>query len=199
VNRSTQVLLEPSPLADALGGELVVGVLGDVNVENALAAALATHAIGVTPAHIARGLADFKGVTGRFERVWTNPLVVVDYAHTADALAATLALARKLVAPEGRVIVAFGCGGEADAGKRPEMGRVAVESPPPSFYERQSAERRSSIHHSPNPRRSSPRHEFPDFPGEGSPTHVRTTKGRSVNLAASSPTDSAPSSSRLRV
>jgi UDP-N-acetylmuramoyl-L-alanyl-D-glutamate--2,6-diaminopimelate ligase len=184
VDRSTHVLLEPSPLADALGGELVLGVLGDVNVENALAAALATHAVGCSPAHIVRGLAEFTGVTGRFERVWSNPLVVVDYAHTADALAATLALARKLVAPGGRVLVAFGCGGEADSGKRPEMGQVAVESAD------------AVILTSDNPRNEDPVSiirqildgiaRATNSPGisaeEGGPTRVRTTKGQSVSL-----------------
>lgn len=184
VNGTTHVTLEPSPLAGALGGELVLGVLGDVNVENALAAALATHAIGCAPAHIARGLAEFTGVTGRFERVSTQPLVIVDYAHTADALDSTLVLARQLVAPEARVFVVFGCGGEADSGKRPDMGRVAVESAD------------AVVLTSDNPRNEDPvsilrgvlggiasATNSPGIsPEEGRPTLVRTTKGQSVSL-----------------
>jgi UDP-N-acetylmuramoyl-L-alanyl-D-glutamate--2,6-diaminopimelate ligase len=123
----TRITFESSPLADALGGELVLGVLGSVNVENALAAAVAAHAAGISAEHIQRGLASFPGVDGRFERVWKEPLVVVDYAHTPDALTRTLELARTL-AGSGRVLVVFGCGGETDREKRPLMGRAAVEA-----------------------------------------------------------------------
>lgn len=182
VDRSTHVVLEASTLASALGGELVLGVLGDANVENALAAALAMHATGYAPEHIAKGLRDFTGVTGRFERVWSEPLVVVDYAHTADALASTLALARALVPDTGRVFCVFGCGGEADVGKRPDMGRVSVEAAD------------HVILTSDNPRNEDPvsilrgilqgiaeASNSPEiFPGEGGAHEVRTTKGKRV-------------------
>jgi UDP-N-acetylmuramoyl-L-alanyl-D-glutamate--2,6-diaminopimelate ligase len=121
----TRATLEPSELADALGGRLELSVLGVANVENAFAAALATHALGYSPQSISDGLRDFAGVRGRFERVWSDPLVVVDYAHTPDALEKTLVLARSL-AGNASLIVVFGCGGETDPGKRPEMGRVAA-------------------------------------------------------------------------
>ena len=123
----TRIRLEPSPLADALGGELGLAVVGEVNAENALAAALAAHALGYSPAAIRSGLEEFTGVRGRFERVFSDPLVVVDYAHSPDALARTLGLARKL-AGTGKLVCVFGCGGGADRGKRPEMGRIAVEN-----------------------------------------------------------------------
>ncbi|MFO0568655.1 MAG: UDP-N-acetylmuramoyl-L-alanyl-D-glutamate--2,6-diaminopimelate ligase [Polyangiaceae bacterium] len=122
----TRAKLAPGPLGDALGGELVLGVFGEHNVENALAAALSTHALGYAPAAIARGLAAFRGVKGRFERVHERPSVVVDYAHTPDALERTLRLARRL-AGSGRVLCVFGCGGGSDPGKRAEMGRIAAE------------------------------------------------------------------------
>lgn len=122
----TRVLLEPSPLAEALGGALTLAVVGEHNVDNALAAALAAHALGYSAAHIARGLARFPGVRGRFERVYRDPCVIVDYAHSPDALGRTLELGRRL-AGAGKLICVFGCGGGSDPGKRAEMGRVAAE------------------------------------------------------------------------
>ncbi|MBI3200566.1 MAG: UDP-N-acetylmuramyl-tripeptide synthetase [Myxococcales bacterium] len=121
----TRARLEPGRLAKALGGELTLSVVGEHNVDNALGAALAAHALGYDAASIRRGLEGFTGVRGRFERVFADPLVVVDYAHTADALARTLQLARAL-AGEGNVVCVFGCGGGSDPGKRAEMGRVAA-------------------------------------------------------------------------
>ncbi|APR79454.1 UDP-N-acetylmuramoylalanyl-D-glutamate--2,6-diaminopimelate ligase [Minicystis rosea] len=128
--RGTRIELAPSPLADRLGGALALRVVGHVHAENALAAAVAADALGYPPEAIREALASFAGVPGRFEQV-DRPdgrLVVVDYAHTPDALERTLALARSLVeAEKGRVICVFGCGGDRDRGKRPEMGRVAAE------------------------------------------------------------------------
>jgi len=128
VSRSgTVVELCEGELADAFGGAITLQVLGSVNAENALAAALATSALGYSGAAIRRGLAEFQGVPGRFQRVWSDPMVVVDYAHTPDALERTLALARELAMGSGaRVGCVFGCGGGSDPGKRPEMGLVAA-------------------------------------------------------------------------
>jgi len=121
----TKVSLAASPLAAALGGELRLRVIGAVNAENALAAAVAAHSLGYSGRAISDGLENFCGVAGRFEVVWPDPLVVVDYAHTPDALERTLRQAREL-AGRGRVVCVFGCGGGSDPGKRPEMGRVAA-------------------------------------------------------------------------
>ncbi|MBI5489355.1 MAG: UDP-N-acetylmuramyl-tripeptide synthetase [Deltaproteobacteria bacterium] len=124
----THVVLAPSGLADALGGELLLPLLGEVHAENALAAAVATEALGYPPSAIRAGLERFVGVPGRFELVAHEPLVAVDYAHTPDALERTLALARRLAdANAGRVWCVFGCGGDRDRGKRPQMGRIADE------------------------------------------------------------------------
>jgi len=120
----------PSGMQIALGGELAtafdgsieLGIVGEVHAQNAMAAALAAHALGYSGAAIRRGLAGFGGVPGRFEIVARAPFVVVDYAHTPDGLVGTLATARALAT---RVICVFGCGGNRDRGKRPEMGAIA--------------------------------------------------------------------------
>jgi UDP-N-acetylmuramoyl-L-alanyl-D-glutamate--2,6-diaminopimelate ligase len=125
----TQVRLADSPFASALGPVLQLVPLGEVHAENALAAALAAQAAGFDAAAIRTGLQSFPGVPGRFEVLSREPLVAVDYAHTPDALARTLRLARRLAADGGgRVWCVFGCGGDRDKGKRPEMGRIADEA-----------------------------------------------------------------------
>ena len=103
-----------------------VGLAGRFNVANALAAATAAEALGVTPEQVAAGLASVPPVPGRFERVDEGQphLAVVDYAHTPDGLEQLLATARELV--PGRVIVVFGAGGDRDRSKRPAMGEVAA-------------------------------------------------------------------------
>jgi UDP-N-acetylmuramoyl-L-alanyl-D-glutamate--2,6-diaminopimelate ligase len=99
---------------------------GLFNVSNALAAASAAVKMGISPEAIAAGIAGLASVPGRFEPVDEGQgfLVVVDYAHTPDALANVLRAARELT--EGRVLAVFGCGGDRDRSKRPEMGRAAV-------------------------------------------------------------------------
>jgi UDP-N-acetylmuramoyl-L-alanyl-D-glutamate--2,6-diaminopimelate ligase len=111
------------------GVRIHVPLGGRFNVSNSLAAATAAAEIGLTPEEIADGLAGVGPVPGRFEHV-ANDLdihVVVDYAHTPDGIAGVLLAARELVSTSGRVIIAFGCGGDRDTDKRPAMGRVAAE------------------------------------------------------------------------
>lgn len=103
---------------------------GRVNVYNLLAAACAAYARGLTLEEIAAAAKGLRQVPGRFEVVGGSRdagfTVVVDYAHTDDALANLIALARDLVSEhDGRVITMFGCGGDRDRTKRPKMGRVA--------------------------------------------------------------------------
>ena len=109
-------------LAVAGQGTIELGVIGAVHAQNAMAAALAAQALGYSADAIRRGLAAFVGVPGRFEVISRDPLVIVDYAHTPDGLVGTLATARAIAS---RVICVFGCGGNRDRGKRPEMGAVA--------------------------------------------------------------------------
>jgi UDP-N-acetylmuramoyl-L-alanyl-D-glutamate--2,6-diaminopimelate ligase len=100
-------------------------LFGRFNVANLLAAAAAALALRVQPAEVARGLASVAGVPGRAERIdCGQPFVVInDFAHTPDALARILAAARELT--PGALHVVFGCGGDRDPGKRPQMGDVA--------------------------------------------------------------------------
>ncbi len=100
-----------------------------INLYNLLAAIGVGLALELDREAIAEGLARLERVPGRFERVDAGQpfLVVVDYAHTHDAIRNVIATARELN-PQGRVIVVFGCGGERDRTKRPLMGEAAGRS-----------------------------------------------------------------------
>ncbi|OJH34218.1 UDP-N-acetylmuramoyl-L-alanyl-D-glutamate--2,6-diaminopimelate ligase [Cystobacter ferrugineus] len=107
-------------------------LLGAHNLENVLAAAgLALGAGFARRKDVQLGIERMAGVPGRMERVENHgpqagaPAVVVDYAHTDDALKRALEAARSMA--KGRVIAVFGCGGERDEGKRPLMGAAAAE------------------------------------------------------------------------
>lgn len=103
-------------------------LIGKVNAYNILAAAAAAYARGCPSEAVARGIANMASVPGRFERVDCGQpfTVVVDYAHTDDALKNLTSLARAFVKPgRGRVITVFGCGGGRDRSKRPLMGQAA--------------------------------------------------------------------------
>lgn len=103
-----------------------LGLLGRFSVWNALAAAAAATVLGASPGEIRRGLEKTAAVPGRFQLVTRPgaPSVVVDYAHTPDALERVLRFCAELGA--SRVVTVFGCGGDRDRGKRPEMGRIAA-------------------------------------------------------------------------
>ena len=107
--------------------EIRSSLVGRPNVYNLLAAVATASALGIPREAIAAGLASQAGVPGRFEVV-SSPAdgvtVVVDYAHTDDALRNLIETARPLTA--GRVITLFGCGGDRDRTKRPLMGMVAA-------------------------------------------------------------------------
>jgi len=112
-----------SPLGDVT---VQSHLTGRVNVYNLLAAMAAAVARGLTLEEAVESAGHVKPVPGRFEAV-PNDLgftVVVDYAHTDDALQNLIGIARDLVGT-GRVITMFGCGGDRDKTKRPKMGRVA--------------------------------------------------------------------------
>ena len=128
--RAEDVLLD----ADGIGFRLCIGgqqhpvraaLLGRFNVDNMLAVAGVLHALGEAPADIAATLARLQPVAGRMNRLGGNgrPLVVVDYAHTPDAL--EQALSSLGGHARGRIVCVFGCGGERDRGKRAQMAEVA--------------------------------------------------------------------------
>jgi UDP-N-acetylmuramoyl-L-alanyl-D-glutamate--2,6-diaminopimelate ligase len=113
-------------------GEVPVAtrLTGGVNVYNLLAAGAAALARGLTLDQVAQGAASLEFVPGRFQSVDCGQdfAVVVDYAHTDDALRNIIAVAREFVSQRvGRVITMFGCGGDRDRTKRPLMGRAAGE------------------------------------------------------------------------
>ncbi|MEO8290825.1 MAG: UDP-N-acetylmuramoyl-L-alanyl-D-glutamate--2,6-diaminopimelate ligase [Gaiellaceae bacterium] len=97
---------------------------GRFNVENVLGAVQAARVLGIDAESIAAGIAHVAGVPGRFEAVDEGQpfTVLVDYAHTPEALENVLTEARSITA--GRLICAFGCGGDRDRAKRPLMGEV---------------------------------------------------------------------------
>lgn len=110
------------------GQKVRVNLGGKFNVLNSLAAATAAASLGVGVADIISGLAVATSVAGRFESVTIDAAfdVIVDYAHTPDALGRVLDTAREIIAPGSRIILVFGCGGDRDKTKRPMMGRVAA-------------------------------------------------------------------------
>jgi UDP-N-acetylmuramoyl-L-alanyl-D-glutamate--2,6-diaminopimelate ligase len=110
------------------GRAVTVPLSGMFNVDNALMAATVATTLGVEPDQVVEGLAAVPAVPGRMEVVATGPpvTVIVDYAHTPAGLDVALASVRALAAPAGRVICLFGCGGDRDQGKRPEMGAAAA-------------------------------------------------------------------------
>ena len=111
---------------------LTLTLVGRFNVENALVAFGIGLALGYAPAQIAAALESAPQVPGRLERVvgasGTVPPfgVLVDYAHTPDSISKAVSAVKAVT--EGRVICVFGCGGDRDHGKRPTMGKAALEA-----------------------------------------------------------------------
>ncbi|MGD1996250.1 MAG: UDP-N-acetylmuramoyl-L-alanyl-D-glutamate--2,6-diaminopimelate ligase [Anaerolineae bacterium] len=102
-------------------------LVGAYNMSNILAAAATGVGLDVAPAAVAEGIAAVEGVPGRMERIEAGQdfLAIVDFAHTANALAQALKAARGMT--QGRIIVVFGCAGLRDREKRTMMGRIAGE------------------------------------------------------------------------
>ena len=157
---------------------------GRVNLYNLLAASGAALARGLTVEQIAAGAASLACVPGRFQTVNAGQpfTVVVDYAHTDDALRNLTALAREFVGQEsgqrqqrGRVITLFGCGGDRDRAKRPKMGRAAGEGSD------------LVILTSDNPRSEDPERIIEDaLPGlrdTGTPYQTEADRGKAIRMA----------------
>ncbi|MFQ5852095.1 MAG: UDP-N-acetylmuramoyl-L-alanyl-D-glutamate--2,6-diaminopimelate ligase [Candidatus Binatia bacterium] len=109
------------------GLDFSTGLIGRVNLENILGAVGVGLALGLPKGEIAKGIARMDLIPGRLERVWNSlgVTVLVDYAHTPDALERVLHALRPLT--RGRLIALFGCGGDRDQGKRPLMGEIAAK------------------------------------------------------------------------
>lgn len=123
---------------DGRGVEVRSRLLGAPNLSNLLATAATAAALGVDADAISDGLSAAAPVPGRLERIGSaqgeGPVVLVDYAHTPDALQRSLETLRTHLhgaagpgADAGRLIVVIGCGGDRDRGKRPLMGAIAAE------------------------------------------------------------------------
>ncbi|MEX0272353.1 UDP-N-acetylmuramoyl-L-alanyl-D-glutamate--2,6-diaminopimelate ligase [Leptolyngbyaceae cyanobacterium UHCC 1019] len=108
--------------------QFVSPLVGQFNLENLLAAVGAVLHLGLDLDAIAAALPHFSGVPGRMEQVQLSPdqdiSVIVDYAHTPDSLENMLKAARPFI--NGQMICVFGCGGDRDRTKRPQMGRIAA-------------------------------------------------------------------------
>jgi UDP-N-acetylmuramoyl-L-alanyl-D-glutamate--2,6-diaminopimelate ligase len=104
-------------------------LVGQFNLSNLLAAVGAALSLGLGLAAIVAALPQFDGVPGRMEQVQISPQqdisVIVDYAHTPDSLENLLRAARPFI--KGRMLCVFGCGGDRDRTKRPQMGRIAAD------------------------------------------------------------------------
>lgn len=105
-----------------------MGVPGEFSVENGALAAMTAVSMGISADEVYRALSCFTGVRGRMERISPSDFcatVLVDYAHTPDALEKLLRTARDFCGEAHRVTVLFGCGGDRDKSKRPHMGQIA--------------------------------------------------------------------------
>ena len=130
ITDAAEIEAEVSSVSFVWRGEKIhLATGGHFNVMNALAAANAAVKLGVATSDIATGLAAADAIAGRFESVVTgqNFGVVVDYAHTPEALQNVLQAARKVISKSSRVIIVFGCGGGRDHNKRAKMGKVASD------------------------------------------------------------------------
>lgn len=131
--RAADIDLHPSESAfTVLGGDaplrIRTSLVGEFNVSNALAAVAGARAVSLSDEAIVSGLRSPLVVPGRMERIdsGSGPCVIVDYAHTPDALDRVLAAVRPIARAGGRVVVVYGCGGDRDPTKRPLMGAAVA-------------------------------------------------------------------------
>ena len=115
-------------LTPAGGVKVETALIGRHNLSNILAASAACLSQGLTPAEVAAGIGSLQNIPGRFEKIDMGQpfLVVVDYAHTEDALARVLEFARPIT--ERRILTLMGCGGDRDRRKRPLMAAAALRA-----------------------------------------------------------------------
>ncbi len=109
-------------------GEVAIGLVGTFNASNVLGVLGVLLASGIGLDDALAALLHITAPPGRMQRLGGGfkPLVVIDYAHSPDSLESVLTALRPAVADAGELVCVFGCGGDRDAGKRPEMGRIAA-------------------------------------------------------------------------
>jgi len=130
---ATHLAMGPAGIAMSVAtpwghGEVETALVGDFNAANLLGVLGVLLASDVPQDAALTALAGVTPPPGRMQRLGggTAPLVVVDYAHSPDALDKVLTALKPAVAEGGSLVCVFGCGGDRDAGKRPEMGRIAA-------------------------------------------------------------------------
>lgn len=125
VPNGTKIVLQGMGISS---NDLILPLRGRHNIENALAATAVMLLLDASPSMIVEGLATISPAPGRLESVDPDGetdrgfSVLVDFAHTPDALIGAQAAAREAILEDGRLLVVFGCGGDRDQGKRPQMG-----------------------------------------------------------------------------
>ena len=105
--------------------QLSFNLVGDFNIDNALLCAACLERAGLSPEQVAAAIAALRPVPGRMQQVWPRPMIIVDYAHSPDALERALLSLREHIGNKPLCLV-FGCGGDRDKGKRALMGTVAA-------------------------------------------------------------------------
>lgn len=126
--RGTSIMIRYDGRNFAIDSKLV----GKFNVYNLAGAFALAVSMGFSPSLVAKALAGVQNVRGRFERIDSGKgfLVVIDYAHSPDSIQKTLQSAKEILntaGKGGRLITLFGCGGNRDRGKRPQMGKISEE------------------------------------------------------------------------
>ncbi len=106
---------------------MVLPLIGEYNLSNAAAAVSALFALGYDFEKLTKFISGIAQIPGRMENVHTNPTVIVDFAHTPEAMEKALDAARGCMQPNGKLWAVFGAGGDRDPSKRPMMGRAAAQ------------------------------------------------------------------------
>ncbi len=171
--RPSAIDVRPDGSSFELAGQRYeVRIPGRFNISNALCAVAIARHLDISDAQSAAGLASLERVAGRMDHVSAGGVdVIVDYAHTPDALENLLRTLRETA--RGRLIVVFGCGGDRDRGKRPQMGSIAARYADFSYVT------------SDNPRTEPPQAIIDEIlPGVGNAPHEATIDRRAAIHAA---------------
>ncbi|MCL2325485.1 MAG: UDP-N-acetylmuramoyl-L-alanyl-D-glutamate--2,6-diaminopimelate ligase [Proteobacteria bacterium] len=100
-------------------------LMGRYNLDNAAAGCAALMGLGFSPSGVIDAMSEMRGIPGRMQAVSDSPCIMIDFAHTPEALERSLCTVRETMPSQGRLIVVFGAGGDRDPSKRPMMGEAA--------------------------------------------------------------------------